>query len=398
MNVTSDIKYIGVNDYSKDLFEGLYRVPNGMAYNSYAVIDDKIAIMDTVDVVFTNQWLNNIEKALGDRLPDFLIVQHMEPDHSASVVMFLDKYPNTTMVASFKAFEMMKNYFGTEYEDRRIVIDEGDILSLGKHKLKFTSAFMVHWPEVMMTYDSMDKVLFSADAFGKFGAIGSLGTKEFNENWIDEARRYYFGIVGKYGAQVKRLLDKISDLDINVICPLHGVVLSENLQYFFNLYKTWASYESEEEGILIAYTSVYGNTEKAALLLKDKLISRGYTNVIVRNLIRCDITEAVAEAFKYNQLVLATTTYNADIFPPMREFINSLIERNYCNRRVALMENGSWVPVASRKMKEKFEKSKNIVFIDKLVKIMSVLNEESIEQIDELAEELCKNDNVNNGL
>lgn len=390
MNVTSDIKYIGVNDHSKDLFEGLYMVPNGMAYNSYVIMDDKIAIMDTVDVVFTNQWLSNINNTLGDRLPDYLIVQHMEPDHSASVVRFLEKYPNTTMVASFKAFEMMKNYFGTEYEDRRIVIDDGDKLSLGRHMLNFTSAFMIHWPEVMMTYDSTDKVLFSADAFGKFGSIGSLETKEFNENWIDEARRYYFGIVGKYGAQVKRLLDKIWDLDIKVICPLHGFVLSENLQYYFNLYKTWASYEPEEEGVLIAYTSVYGNTEKAALLLKDKLISRGYTSVIARNLIRCDITEAVAEAFKYNKLVLATTTYNADIFPPMREFINSLIERNYTNRKVALMENGSWVPVASRKMKEKFEKSRNIVFADNLVRIMSVLNEESITQIDELAEELCK--------
>ena len=396
MEVTSDIKYIGVNDHSKDLFEGLYRVPNGMSYNSYAIMDEKIAILDTVDVVFTNQWLNNIENALGERLPDFLIVQHMEPDHSASVVRFLEKFPDTIMVASFKAFEMMKNYFGTEYENRRIVIDDGDMLSLGQHKLKFVSAFMIHWPEVMMTYDSTDKVLFSADAFGKFGAIGSLETKEFNENWIDEARRYYFGIVGKYGTQVKRLLDKISDWDIKVICPLHGVVLSENLQYFFNLYMTWASYEPEEEGVLIAYTSVYGNTEGAALLLKDKLNGRGYTNVVIRNLIRCDITEAVAEAFKYNQLVLATTTYNADIFPPMREFINSLIERNYCNRRVALMENGSWVPVASRKMKEKFEKSKNIVFTDSFVKIMSVLNEESIAQIEKLADELCRKDEVYN--
>jgi flavorubredoxin len=384
MNVTNDIKYIGVNDYSKDLFEGLYKVPDGMAYNSYAILDEKIAIMDTVDVEFTNQWLNNIEKVLGGRKPDFLIVQHMEPDHSASVMSFFYKYPETIFVASFKAFEMMKNYFGTEFEDRRIVIDDGDKLSLGKHKLEFTSAFMIHWPEVMMTYDSTDKVLFSADAFGKFGAVGKV-----EKNWIDEARRYYFGIVGKYGTQVKRLLEKVSKWDIKMICPLHGNVLSENLQYFFDLYSTWASYEPEEEGILIAYTSVYGNTEKAALKLKDMLISKGYNKVTARNLIRCDVTEVVAEAFKYNQLVLATTTYNADIFPPMREFINCLIERNFSNRRVALIENGSWVPVASKKMKEKFEKSKNIDFVDSTVKILSVLSPESIGQLEMLADELC---------
>jgi flavorubredoxin len=315
----------------------------------------------------------------------------MEPDHSASVMSFFYKYPETILVASFKAFEMMKNYFGTEFEDRRIVIDDGDKLSLGKHKLEFTSAFMIHWPEVMMTYDSTDKVLFSADAFGKFGAVGKV-----EKNWIDEARRYYFGIVGKYGTQVKRLLEKVSKWDIKMICPLHGNVLSENLQYLFDLYSTWASYEPEEEGILIAYTSVYGNTEKAALMLKDMLISKGYNKVTARNLIRCDVTEVVAEAFKYNQLVLATTTYNADIFPPMREFINCLIERNFSNRRVALIENGSWVPVASKKMKEKFEKSKNIDFVDSTVKILSVLSPESIGQLEKLADELCGRNGIDN--
>ena len=384
MNVTSEIKYIGVNDYSKDLFEGLYKVPEGMAYNSYAIIDEKIAIMDTVDVLFTNQWLNNIEKVLGERKPDYLIVQHMEPDHSASVMGFFNRYPDTTLVASFKAFEMMVNYFGTEFEDRRLVIGDGDKLSLGRHKLIFTSAFMIHWPEVMMTYDSTDKVLFSADAFGRFGAI------EAKVNWIDEARRYYFGIVGKYGTQVKKLLEKVVQWDIKIICPLHGVVLSENLQYYFNLYNTWSSYMPEEEGILIAFTSVYGNTEKAAMMLKDMLISRGYTKVALRNLIRGDISEAVADAFRYSQLVLATTTYNADIFPPMREFINSLIERNFSNRRVALIENGSWVPVASKKMREKFEKSKNLEFIESPVKILSVLSTESTQQLEKLADELSR--------
>ena len=384
MNVTSEIKYIGVNDYSKDLFEGLYKVPEGMAYNSYAIIDEKIAIMDTVDVLFTNQWLNNIEKVLGERKPDYLIVQHMEPDHSASVMGFFNRYPDTTLVASFKAFEMMVNYFGTEFEDRRLVIGDGDKLSLGRHKLIFTSAFMIHWPEVMMTYDSTDKVLFSADAFGRFGAIDA------KVNWIDEARRYYFGIVGKYGTQVKKLLEKVAQWDIQIICPLHGIVLSENLQYFFSLYNTWASYEPEDEGVLIAFTSVYGNTEKAAMMLKDMLISRGYTKVALRNLIRGDISEAVADAFRYSQLVLATTTYNADIFPPMREFINSLIERNFSNRRVALIENGSWVPVASKKMREKFEKSKNLEFIESPVKILSVLSTESTQQLEKLADELSR--------
>lgn len=391
MNVTNDIKYIGVNDYSKDLFEGLYKVPDGMAYNSYAILDEKIAIMDTVDMEFTNQWLENIENVLGDRKPDYLIVQHMEPDHSASVMSFYNKYPDTTLVASYKAFEMMTNYFGTEFEDRRIIIDDGDKLSLGKHELTFISAFMIHWPEVMMTYDNVDKVLFSADAFGKFGAVDTTDGMQVDnkKNWIDEARRYYFGIVGKYGTQVKKLLEKVADLDIKMICPLHGNVLSENLQYYFNLYNTWASYEPEEDGVLIAYTSVYGNTEKAALTLKDMLIGRGYKNVAIRNLIRCDMTEAVADAFRYSQLVLATTTYNADIFPPMSEFINGLTQRNFSNRRVALIENGSWVPVASKKMKEKFERCKNIDFLDSTVRILSVLSSESMGQLEKLADELC---------
>lgn len=384
MIVTSDIKYIGVNDHLIDLFEGLYKVPNGMAYNSYVIMDEKIAIMDTVDAEFFEQWLNNIQKVLGDRKPDYLIVQHMEPDHSANVMHFLKKYPDTILVASFKAFEMMKNYFGTKFEDRRIVVADGDMLSLGKHKLVFTSAVMIHWPEVIMTYDSTDKVLFSADAFGKFGAL------DIRENWIDEARRYYFGVVGKYGAQVQNLLKKISNWDIKMICPLHGPVLSENLKYYIDLYNTWSLYEPEEEGVLIAYASVYGNTEKAAMLLEEKLMSKGCPKVTTMNLVRCDITEAVAAAFKYSKLVLASTTYNAEIFPPMREFINCLTERNFGNRRVALVENGSWIPVVAKKMKEKFEKSKNIVFADSSVKIVSVLNDESATQLEILAEELCE--------
>ncbi len=384
MIVTSDIKYIGVNDHMIDLFEGLYEVPNGMSYNSYIILDEKIAIMDTVDADFSEPWLNNIERALKGRKPSYLIVQHMEPDHSANVMNFMDKYPETVLVASFKAFEMMKNYFGTEFEEQRIVVGDNDTLSLGKHNLIFTSAFMIHWPEVIMTYDSTDKVLFSADAFGKFGALDK------NEEWIDEARRYYFGIVGKYGAQVQKLLKKVADWDIQKICPLHGPVLSENLGYYMDLYNTWSSYQPEEEGVFIAYTSVYGNTQEAAMLLREKLKQKGCRKVVIKNLIRCDMTKAVAQAFKYSKLVLASTTYNAEIFPPMREFINCLTERNFSNRKVALIENGSWVPIVAKKMEEKFAKSKDIVFADTSVKIMSVLNEESTVQLEMLAEELCK--------
>ena len=382
MFVTSDIKYIGVNDHIIDLFEGLYKVPNGMSYNSYVILDEKIAVMDTVDAEYAQNWLANMENALEGRVPDYLIVQHMEPDHSANVMTFMKKYPKTTLVASFKAFEMMKNYFGTEFEDQRIIVSDGDILSLGKHKLVFASAFMIHWPEVIMTYDSTDKVLFSADGFGKFGAL------DVKEEWLDEARRYYFGIVGKYGAQVQKLLKKTADWEIEKICPLHGPVLSENLGYYIDKYNIWSSYQPEEEGVFIAYTSVYGNTEKAAMLLREKLKEKGCPKVTIKNLIRCDVTKAVAEAFRYSKLVLASTTYNAEIFPQMREFINCLTERNFSNKEIGLIENGSWVPIVAKKMKEKFAKSKNITFAETRVIITSVLNEESIIQIERLAEEL----------
>lgn len=385
MIITDDIKYIGVNDHQVDLFEGLYPVKNGMSYNSYIILDEKIAIIDTVDGHFSKPWLNNIEMILEGRKPDYLIVQHMEPDHSANVMNFMNRYPETTLVASFKAFEMMKNYFGTEFEDNRIIVGDGDELSLGKHKLTFVSAFMIHWPEVIMTYDSTDKVLFSADAFGKFGAL------DVEQEWLDEARRYYFGIVGKYGAQVQKLFGKISYWDIQKICPLHGPVLSDNISYYIDLYNKWSAYQPEKDGVFIAYTSVYGNTENAAILLKKMLEKRGVKNVVIMNLIRCDMTKAVAEAFKYSKLVLASTTYNAEIFPPMREFINCLTERNFSNRKVALIENGSWVPVVAKKMKEKFDKSKGVAFTETNVKITSVLNNESIAQLDVLAEEISGN-------
>ena len=384
MTITNDIKYIGVNDHQVDLFEGQYVVPNGMAYNSYAIMDEKIAIMDTVDKNFGEEWLNHIRSTLGDRKPDYLVVQHMEPDHSANIDVFLTHYPEAIVVSSAKAFAMMKNFFGTDYADRRIVVGEGDTLSLGKHTLTFVTAPMVHWPEVIVTYDSYDKVLFSADGFGKFGAL------DVEEDWACEARRYYIGIVGKYGPQVQALLKKAAGLDISIICPLHGPVLTENLGYYINLYDIWSSYKVESEGIMIAYTSVYGNTKSAVELLAKKLEENGCPKVVVNDLARCDMAEAVEDAFRYGKLVLATTTYNADIFPFMKEFIHHLTERNYQNRTIGLMENGSWAPLAAKVMKKMLEGSKNITFTDTTVKILSALNEESRAQIDALAEELCK--------
>jgi flavorubredoxin len=383
MKITNDIKYIGVNDHEVDLFEGQYVVENGMAYNSYAIIDEKIAIMDTVDARFTHEWLDNIENALGKRTPDYLVIQHMEPDHSANIMNFMKTYPNTTVVSSAKAFVMMKNFFGTDFEDNRIVVGEMDTLTLGKHTLTFVTAPMVHWPEVIVTYDSYDKVLFSADGFGKFGAL------DVEEDWACEARRYYIGIVGKYGAQVQALLKKASTLDIQIICPLHGPVLTENLGYYIGLYDTWSSYAVETEGIVIAYTSVYGNTKKAVMMLAEKLKEKGCPKVVVNDLARCDMAEAVEDAFRYGKLVLATTTYNADIFPFMKEFIHHLTERNYQKRIVGLMENGSWAPLAAKVMRRMFEGSKNITFTDTTVKILSALNDESKAQIEAMANELC---------
>ena len=384
MNITKDIKYIGVNDHQIDLFEGQYIVPGGMSYNSYAIIDKKIAIMDSVDASFTREWLNNIQNALGERKPDYLVVQHMEPDHSANVANFLATYPEAVVVASARAFGMMQNFFGTDYAERRLVVGEGDVLDLGEHKLTFLTAPMVHWPEVIMTYDSTDRVFFSADAFGKFGAL------DVEEEWACEARRYYIGIVGKYGAQVQAVLKKAAGLDIQTICPLHGPVLSENLDYYLGLYNTWSSYQPEEEGIVIAYTSIYGNTKKAVLTLAEKLRNKGCPKVVVNDLARCDMAEAVEDAFRYSKIVLATTTYNGDIFPFMRSFIDHLTERNFSNREVAFIENGSWAPMATKIMKGMLEKSKNLTYAENTVKIVSALNEESNLQLEMLANELCK--------
>ncbi|MBE6839579.1 MAG: MBL fold metallo-hydrolase [Ruminococcus sp.] len=383
MNITNDIIYVGVNDHNIDLFEGQYIVPNGMSYNSYVILDDKIAVMDTVDVNFTHQWLDNIKKALGSRRPDYLIVQHMEPDHSANIMNFMKTYPSTKIVSSAKAFVMMKQFFGTDFADDGIVVGEGDTLTLGEHTLTFVTAPMVHWPEVIVTYDSKDKVLFSADGFGKFGAL------DVEEDWACEARRYYIGIVGKYGAQVQALLKKAAGLDIQTICPLHGPVLTENLGYYIGLYDTWSSYGVESEGIVIAYTSVYGNTKKAVMQLAEKLKSKGCPNVVVNDLARCDMAEAVEDAFRYGKIVLATTTYNAEIFPFMHQFITHLTERNFQNRTVAFIENGSWAPLAARVMKGMLEKSKNIKFCENTVKIFSALNDESSAQLEALANELC---------
>ena len=382
MFITNDIKYIGVNDHDIDLFEGQYIVPNGMAYNSYAIVDDKIAIMDSVDQHFGEQWLSNIKVALGDRKPDYLVVQHMEPDHSANIDNFLKAYPEATVVSSVKAFNMMMNFFGTDYADRRIVVKEGDTLELGKHVLNFVGAPMVHWPEVLMTYDSTDKVLFSADGFGKFGAL------DVDEDWACEARRYYIGIVGKYGPQVQNVLKKAAGLDIQIICPLHGPVLSENLGYYIDLYNTWSSYGVETDGIIIAYTSVYGHTKKAVEILAEKLREAGCPKVAVNDLAREDMAECVEDAFRYGKIVLATTTYNADIFPFMREFINHLTERNFQNKTVAFIENGSWAPLAEKTMRKMLEGCKHITYTDNNVHIKSALNDLNMEEIDALCEEL----------
>ena len=384
MRISDDIRYVGVNDHAVDLFEGQYTVPNGMSYNSYVIFDDKIAVMDTVDAHFTHEWMDNLQNLLGDRAPDYLIVQHMEPDHSANIANFMKLYTNATIVSSAKAFAMMEQFFGTDYADRRIVVGEGDTLPLGKHTLTFVTAPMVHWPEVIMTYDTADKVLFSADGFGKFGAL------DVDEPWADEARRYYIGIVGKYGAQVQSVLKKAATLDIAAICPLHGPVLTENLGYYLGLYNTWSSYAVEEEGIVIAYTSVYGHTKKAVELLADKLRTGGCPTVRVYDLARCDMAAAVADAFRYSKLVLATTTYNAEIFPFMHTFITHLTERGFRGRTVGLIENGSWAPLAAKIMRELFAKSKNITFTETTVTIRSALNETSMAQLDALAGELCR--------
>ncbi|MCI8293823.1 MAG: MBL fold metallo-hydrolase [Hespellia sp.] len=385
MNITNDIKYVGVNDHDIDLFEGQYVVENGMAYNSYIILDEKIAVFDTVDARFTQEWLNNLKDVLGTRQPDYLIVQHMEPDHSANIMNFVQTYKDTTIVASAKAFVMMKQFFGTDFAGQQLIVKDGDTLSLGSHTLTFIAAAMVHWPEVIVTYDSKDKVLFSADGFGKFGAL------DVEEDWACEARRYYVGIVGKYGVQVQNLLKKASALDIQTICPLHGPVLTENLEYYIGLYNTWSSYSVESEGVMIAYTSVYGNTKKAVEKLADELRAKGCPKVVVADLAREDMAEAVEDAFRYGTLVLATTTYNSDIFPFMREFINHLTERNYQNRTIAMIENGSWASTAAKVMTKMLEGCKNITFADTTVHIKSALNEESSAEVVALAEELCRN-------
>ena len=384
MTITNDIKYVGVNDHQVDLFEGQYVVPNGISYNSYVILDEKVAVMDTVDQHFTHQWLDNIQAVLGDRKPDYLIVQHMEPDHAANIDSFMEVYPEATIVSSYKAFTMMKNFFGTDYAERRIIVGEGDTLALGKHTLAFVAAPMVHWPEVIVTYDVTDKVLFSADGFGKFGAL------DVEEDWTDEARRYLIGIVGKYGAQVQALLKKAATLDIAMICPLHGPVLKENLGYYLNLYDIWSSYKVEEDGIVVAYTSVYGHTKDAVELLVEKLKDKGAPKVVVYDLARCDMAAAVADAFRYGKLVLATTTYNADVFPYMKEYIHHLTERNFQNRTVALMENGSWAPLAAKVMRNMLAESKNLTFTDTTVRILSALSDDSRQQIEAMANELCK--------
>lgn len=384
MKITDSVIYVGVNDYDIDLFEGQYIVPNGMAYNSYVIVDEKIAVMDSVDKRFGEEWLSNIKNALNGRKPDYLIVQHMEPDHSASIDIFMQEYPEAQIVASRQAFMMVKSFFGTEYDDRRLIVGEGDTLTLGAHTLTFVTAPMVHWPEVIVTYDSTDKILFSADGFGKFGALDA------DEDWACEARRYYFGIVGKYGAQVQSLLKKASALDIEKICPLHGPMLTENLGYYINLYNIWSSYGVESDGVVIAYTSVYGNTKKAVEKLAEALKAKGCQKVAVNDLARCDMAEAVEDAFRYGKIVLATTTYNTDIFPFMRTFIDALTERNFQNKTVGLMENGSWSSTAAKVMRGMLEKSKNLTFTDTTVQIKSALNDQNLAQIDALAEELMK--------
>lgn len=380
--VTEDIIYVGVNDHEVDLFEGQYDVPNGMAYNSYVVLDEKVAVFDTVDAHFKDEWLANLEEAFEGRTPDYLIVQHMEPDHAANIANFAEKYPEAKIVGNAKTFPMMKQFFGTDFADRQVIVKEGETLSTGKHNLTFVMAPMVHWPEVMMTYDTTDKIFFSADAFGKFGAL------DVEEEWDCEARRYYIGIVGKYGPMVQKLFGKVGSLEIKAICPLHGPVLTENLEHYLNLYNTWSSYQVETEGTVIAYTSVYGNTKKAVELLAEKLKEEGCPKVVVTDLARDDMAEAVEDAFRYGKLILATTTYNGDIFPFMKEFINHLTERNYQNRMIGFVENGSWTPMAAKIMKAAFEKSKNITFADTTVTIRSAVDETSEAQIAALAKEM----------
>lgn len=384
MKVTEDIIHVGINDYSIDLFEGQFKVKNGMAYNSYVILDEKTAVMDTVDGAFTQEWLDNIANAMGERKPDYLIVQHMEPDHSANVKSFMNTYPQAVIVGNVKTFKMLELYFGEGYEDRRLVVSDGETLSLGKHKLTFVFAPMVHWPEVMMTYDSTDRVLFSADGFGKFG------TTDADEPWVDEARRYFIGIVGKYGAQVQSVLKKAAGLPVDIICSLHGPVLSENLAYYTKMYDIWSSYSAEQEGIVIAYNSVYGNTEEAVMMIKDMLLAKGTSEVKVHDLARADKSEAISDAFKFSKLILAGTTYNAGLFPCMKDFIDGLTERNYQNRTVAFIENGSWAPTAAKNMKAMFEKSKNITFCENTVTIKAALSDESRGQLSKLADELCK--------
>ena len=384
MKITDTVKYIGVNDKNIDLFEGQYIVPNGMAYNSYVIIDEKIAVMDTVDINFTEEWLGNLENALDGRKPDYLVVQHMEPDHSANIDVFLKKYPEAVVVSSAIAFKIMNQFFGTDYADRRVVVNEGSTIDLGGRKLTFYTAPMVHWPEVIVTYDNKEKILFSADGFGKFGTLDT------DEDWACEARRYYFGIVGKYGVQTQALLKKAATLDIEKICPLHGPILTENLGYYIDLYNTWSSYGVESEGVVIAYTSVYGNTKKAVEFLAEKLKENGCPKVAVNDLARCDMAEAVEDAFRYGKIVLATTTYNSDIFPFMRTFIDELKERGYKNRTIAFVENGSWAPTATTVMKRMLENSKNITYAENNVSIKSAVTDENIEQLDALAKELCK--------
>ena len=384
MKITDTIRYAGVNDHQIDLFEGQYKVPNGMSYNSYVILDDKIAVMDTVDANFTHEWLDNIQQILDGRTPDYLIVQHMEPDHAANVANFLKVYPDTTVVSNMKAFNMIQNFFDLDLTGRKIEVKNGGTLSLGYHQLTFVFAPMVHWPEVMVTYDSTDKVLFSADGFGKFGAL------DVEEDWDCEARRYYIGIVGKYGPQVQKLLKVAATLDIQIICPLHGPVLTENLGHYIEKYDIWSSYKVEDEGVVIAYTSVYGNTKKAVEILAEKLKEKGCPKVTVFDLARDDMAKAVEDAFRYGKLVLATITYNADIFPFMKTYIDHLTERSYQNRTIGLIENGSWAPNAAKVMQAKFEKSKNITWLDNTVKIMSSLSDENIKELDQMAEELCK--------
>ena len=384
MFVTEDIRYIGVNDHDVDLFEGQYTVENGMSYNSYVILDEKVAVMDTVDAHFGVEWLQNLETELNGRRPDYLVVQHMEPDHSANIAVFMETYPEAQIVSSAKAFVMMQQFFGTDFPERKVVVGEGSTLKLGRHTLTFVTAPMVHWPEVIVTYDSADKVLFSADGFGKFGAL------DVEEDWADEARRYYIGIVGKYGAQVQALLKKAAALDIAIICPLHGPVLSENLGYYLDKYNTWSSYAVEDEGVVIAYTSVYGHTKEAVEELAEKLNQRGCPNVVVADLARCDMAEAVADAFRYSKLVLATTTYNPTIFPHMQNFIDHLTARNYQGRTVGMIENGAWAPMAAKVMKKMLETSKNLTYTDTTVTVKCALNDASRAQIDALADELCK--------